>query len=57
MNSLLITLEFVVDTQSKLIKLIAPVNEYVSSHPDLLIYHSQIFMKNALSILKWYTVI
>ena len=27
---------FLVDTQSKLLKLKAPVNEYVSSHPDLL---------------------
>jgi len=36
---------FIVDNQSKLTKAIAPVNEYVSSQPDLLLYHSEKFSK------------
>jgi len=41
---------FVVDTQAKEIKPIAPVNEYTSSQPDLLIYHSENFAKTFRSV-------
>jgi len=43
---------FVVDTQGKLIKASGPVNEYVNSLPDMLIYHGKGYMKtiNALTI-------
>jgi len=43
---------FVFDTQSKLIKAIGPVNEYVNSLPDVLIYHGKGYMKtiNALTL-------
>ena len=36
---------FVVDTQSKVFKPTAPTNEYINSHPDLLVYHSRKFVK------------
>ena len=36
---------FAVDTQAKEIKPIAPVNKYVSSKLDLLIYHPEKFAK------------
>ena len=43
---------FVFDTQGKLIKAIGPVNEYVNSLPDVLIYHGKGYMKtiNALTL-------
>ena len=46
------SLGFIVDTQGKLTKPTAPVNEYAYSQPDLLIYHSQRFLAtlSALSI-------
>ena len=46
------SLGFIVDTQAKLTKPTAPVNEYAYSQPDLLIYHSQRFLVtlSALSI-------
>ena len=31
---------FIVDTQNKMTKAVAPVNEYITSKPDLLIYNS-----------------
>ena len=34
---------FLVDTEGMIVKPIAPVSEYVSSHPDLLIFHSSNF--------------
>lgn len=52
-------LGFIVDTQSKLTKPVAPVNEYVSSQPALLLYHSHRFLKTvaALSIKVTYPCI
>ena len=40
------TLGFIVDTQSKLTKPVGPLNEYVYSQPDLLLYHSERFLKH-----------
>ena len=37
---------FVVDMQAKKIKAIAPVSEYVSSQPDVMIFHADKFSKN-----------